>query len=115
MESYANSELPYDKYFSDDFTDPDFSESIWGNYSKDGFSAKIYKGAYSMYGTMTDDGNRWGQEIGARSLLGLDKDWYVQGTAFSENGERIELSIECDMDTLFQLEVHLSTYGYGVQ
>ena len=67
-----------------------------------------------MYGTMSEDGNRWGQEIGARSLLGLDKDWYVQGTAFSANGERIELSIECDMDPLFQLEVHLSTYGYGV-
>jgi hypothetical protein len=114
VESYAESELPYDKYFSDDFTDPDFSESIWGNYSYDGFSAKIHEGGYTMYGTMSEDGNRWGQEIGARSLLGLDKDWYVQGTAFSENGERIELSIECDMDPLFQLEVHLSTYGNGV-
>ena len=114
VESYSESELPYDKYFSDDFTDPDFSESIWGNYSNDGFSAKIHEGGFTMYGTMSEDGNRWGQEIAARSLLGLDKDWYVHGTAFSENGERIELSIECDLDTLFQLEVHLSTDGYGV-
>ena len=114
VESYSESELPYDKYFSDDFTDPNFSESIWGNYSNDGFSAKIHEGGYTMYGTMSEDGNRWGQEIAARSLLGLDKDWYVHGTAFSENGERIELSIECDLDTLFQLEVHLGTDGYGV-
>ena len=114
VESYSESELPYDKYFSDDFTDPNFSESIWGNYSNDGFSAKIHEGGYTMYGTMSEDGNRWGQEIAARSLLGLDKDWYVHGTAFSENGERIELSIECDLDTLFQLEVHLGSDGYGV-
>jgi hypothetical protein len=114
VESYSERELPYDKYFSDDFTDPNFSESIWGNYSNDGFSAKIHEGGYTMYGTMSEDGNRWGQEIAARSLLGLDKDWYVHGTAFSENGERIELSIECDLDTLFQLEVHLGSDGYGV-
>ena len=115
VENYTDSELPYGRYFSDKFTDPDFSDSIWGNYSKDGFSAKIHEGGYTMYGEMSEDGNRWGQEIGARSLLGLDKDWYVQGTAFSENGDRIELSIECDMDTLFQLEVHVSTNGYGVE
>ena len=114
LENYSDDDLPYGKFFHDDFTSAAESEYIWGNYSKDGFSAKIHEGVYTMYGTMTDDGNRWGQEIGARSLLGLDKDWYVQGTAFSENGERIELSIECDMDPLFQLEVHLSTYGYGV-
>jgi hypothetical protein len=90
LESYAESELPYDKYFTDDFTDIEVSDSIWGNYSKDGFSAKIHEGGYTMYGQMSEDGNRWGQEIGARSLLGLDKDWSVQGTAFSENGERIE-------------------------
>ena len=115
LESYADSELPYGKYFTDDFTDIEVSKSIWGNYSKDGFSAKIHEGGYTMFGQMAEDGNRWGQEIGARSLLGLDKDWSVQGTAFSENGERIELSIECDMDTLFQLEVHVSTNGYGVE
>ncbi len=114
LENYSDDDLPYGKFFHDDFTSAAESEYIWGNYSKDGFSAKIHEGGYTMYGNMTEDGNRWGQEIGARSLLGLNKDWYVQGTAFSENGERIELSIECDMDPLFQLEVHLSTYGYGV-
>jgi len=114
LANYSDDDLPYGKFFHDDFTSAAESEYIWGNYSKDGFSAKIHEGVYTMYGTMSEDGNRWGQEIGARSLLGLDKDWYVQGTAFSANGERIELSIECDMDPLFQLEVHLSTYGYGV-
>jgi hypothetical protein len=114
LANYSDDDLPYGKFFHDDFTSAAESEYIWGNYSKDGFFAKIHEGVYTMYGTMSEDGNRWGQEIGARSLLGLDKDWYVQGTAFSANGERIELSIECDMDPLFQLEVHLSTYGYGV-
>jgi hypothetical protein len=114
LENYSDDDLPYGKFFHDDFTNASESEYIWGNYSKDGFSAKIHEGGYTMYGNMTEDGNRWGQEIGARSLLGLDKDWYVQGTAFSENGERIEVSIECDMDAKFQLEVHVSTDGYGV-
>ena len=73
LANYSDDDLPYGKFFHDDFTSAAESEYIWGNYSKDGFSAKIHDGAYTMYGTMTDDGNRWGQEIGARSLLGLIK------------------------------------------
>jgi len=114
LANYSDDDLPYGKFFHDDFTSAAESEYIWGNYSKDGFSAKIHEGAYTMYGTMTDDGNRWGQEIGARSLLDLQTDWVIQGSAFSQSGERVEVSIECDMDAKFQLEVHVSTDGYGV-
>jgi len=114
LANYSDDDLPYGKFFHDDFTSAAESEYIWGNYSKDGFSAKIHEGAYTMYGTMTDDGNRAGQEIGARSLLDLQTDWVIQGSAFSQSGERVEVSIECDMDAKFQLEVHVSTDGYGV-
>jgi hypothetical protein len=107
-------ELPYARFFVDDFTDATTTESIWGNPSEYGLSASIYEGAYALSGTLTDEDERWSREFGAKSLLNLSSDWFVQGSAFSKSGERIELSIECDMDSVFQLEVHVGTDGYGV-
>ena len=96
------------------FSDPYFSESIWGNYSKDGFSAKIHEGGYTMYGTMSEDGNRWGQEIGSSRYSVWIKTGTYKVLLFLQTEKGLNWSIECEMYPIFQLEVHLSTYGYGV-
>ena len=53
------------------------------------------------------------KKLREKSLLGLIKTGTYKVLFFSANGERIELSIECEMYPIFQLEVHLAL-RYGV-
>jgi hypothetical protein len=115
LSNYASGEIPYNQFFSDDFSSVTYSSSIWGSYSEYGLSAGLYNNAYGLSGTLNDSDERWSHEIGAKSLLSLASDWVVQGSAFSQSGETIEVSIECQEDKIgFQLEVHVGTTGSTV-
>ena len=114
LSNYASEDIPYNQFFSDDFSSITYSSSIWGSYSEYGLSAGLYNNAYGLSGTLNDSDERWSHEIGAKSLLSLASDWVVQGSAFSQSGQSIEVSIECDLEPLFQLEVHVGTTGSAV-
>ncbi|MFL2938963.1 MAG: hypothetical protein ACJZ7A_07695 [Opitutales bacterium] len=115
LSNYDSGEIPYNQFFSDDFSSVNYSSSIWGSYSEYGLSAGLYNNAYGLSGTLNDSDERWSHEIGAKSLLSLTSDWVVQGSAFSQSGETIEVSIECQEDRIgFQLEVHVGTTGSTV-
>tara|TARA_X000000950_G_scaffold64430_1_gene78984 strand:+ start:515 stop:2758 length:2244 start_codon:yes stop_codon:yes gene_type:complete len=115
LSDYASGEIPYNQFFSDDFSSVTYSSSIWGSYSEYGLSAGLYNNAYGLFGTLNDSDERWSHEIGAKSLLSLTSDWVVQGSAFSQSGETIEVSIECQENRIgFQLEVHVGTTGSTV-
>ncbi len=115
LSDYDSGEIPYNQFFSDDFSSVTYSSSIWGSYSEYGLSAGLYNNAYGLSGTLNDSDKRWSHEIGAKSLLSLTSDWVVQGSAFSQSGETIEVSIECQEDRIgFQLEVHVGTTGSTV-
>ena len=66
LSNYASEEIPYNQFFSDDFSSVTYSSSIW-KLLEYGLSAGLYNNAYGLSGTLNDGDERWSHEIGAKN------------------------------------------------
>ena len=122
-EDPTDSSLPFDKYFSDDFTDLDKSNSIWPlqhSQGEHGITAKQANGTFTLTGTFTerwfsgDEGEDFGQ-ISERwfyngqqaTLLPLTKDWIVAGESFarSSSPSAARIAIQLLSEEIFYTEI----------
>ena len=78
-------------------------------------TASIYNGSYTIFGTSPSLSERW-PESGTNTLLSLDSDWTVQGSAFTNsNIPFTSITLEADIEAQFQLEVHLRINSSSIQ
>jgi hypothetical protein len=86
LETYLDTDFPFEEYFSDDFSDISKSNSIWHRvhgFSMDGVVLSQYNGTLTLSGQYTGDpDDRWFQPK-PRSLLPTNKDWTVSGGTFN--------------------------------
>jgi len=113
VSDYSEDEIPFNRFFSDDFSDIGKSDDNWPFATNYGITESLKDGSYTLSGTLNDEDEKW-PEVGANSLLSLGEEWVVEGSAFTNSGEIIELSIESDVEARFQLEVHVGISGNGV-
>ena len=86
LNTYQDSELPFDKYFTDSFEDYTVSENLWPIRSHEGITTMVKDGKFLISGTDYDLDDRW-QDINANSILSLKEDWVVKGAAFNKRSE----------------------------
>ena len=86
LNTYQDSELPLDKYFTDSFEDYTVSENLWPIRSHEGITTTVKDGKFLISGTDYDLDDRW-QDINANSILSLKEDWVVKGAAFNKRSE----------------------------
>jgi uncharacterized repeat protein (TIGR02543 family) len=119
----ADSSPPFDKYFSDDFTDLDKSNSIWPlqhSQGENGITAKQANGTFTLTGTFTerwfsgDEGEdfdqiseRWFYNGQQASLLPLTKDWIVAGESFarSSSPSAAKIAIQLTSEEIVYTEI----------
>ena len=86
LETYLDTDFPFEEYFSDDFSDISKSNSIWHRghgFSMDGVVLSQNNGSLSLSGLyIGDPDDRWFQPK-PRSLLPTNKDWTVSGATFN--------------------------------
>ena len=86
METFLETDFPFEEYFSDDFSDISESNSIWHRghgFSMDGVVLSQNNGVLTLSGQYTGDpDDRWFQSK-PRSLLPTNKDWTVSGATFN--------------------------------
>ena len=86
METFLETDFPFEEYFSDDFSDISESNSIWHRghgFSMDGVVLSQYNGVLTLSGQYTGDpDDRWFQSK-PRSLLPTNQDWTVSGATFN--------------------------------
>ena len=80
--NFNQSEIPYDKFFFDNFDSDSFSDQHWNLSTKHGISRTIQDGKLLFSGTLTDPEERW-FEAGANSILSLNNDWIVETSSFA--------------------------------
>ena len=80
--NFNQSEIPYDKFFFDNFDSDSFSDQHWNLSTKYGISRTIQDGKLLFSGTLTDPEERW-FEAGANSILSLNNDWIVETSSFA--------------------------------
>ena len=86
METFLETDFPFEEYFSDDFSDISESNSIWHRghgFSMDGVVLSQNNGVLTLSGQYTGDpDDRWFQSK-PRSLLPTNQDWTVSGATFN--------------------------------
>ena len=80
--NFNQSEIPYDKFFFDNFDSDSFSNQHWNLSTKDGISRTIQDGKLLFSGTLTDPERRW-FEAGANSILSPNDNWIVEASSFA--------------------------------
>ena len=83
LDSYASSEIPYDYYFTDDFSDSSKSQNLWPVISNDGITNSIKNGTFLVSGSIDDGDDRW-HDVNANTILSLSKDWVISGSSFTK-------------------------------
>jgi len=81
--SFQNSEIPYDYYFADDFTNLEVSQKLWPLITNGGITNSIKNGQFLVSGSPADEDDRW-HDVNANSILSLSKDWIIEGSAFTK-------------------------------
>ena len=84
---YQDQDLPFNHYFNDSFDDYSVSTTFWPIRSHSGITTTVKDGKFLISGTDYDLDDRW-QDINANSLLTLQADWVVEGTAFNKISEQ---------------------------
>jgi len=86
METFLETDFPFEEYFSDDFSDISESNSIWHRghgFSMDGVVLSQNNSVLTLSGQYTGDpDDRWFQSK-PRSLLPTNQDWTVSGATFN--------------------------------
>ena len=83
LNSYSSSEIPYDYYFTDDFSDSSKSQNLWPVISNDGITNSIKNGTFLVSGSISDGDDRW-HDVNANTILSLSKDWVISGSSFTK-------------------------------
>ena len=111
---FSSDELPFNRFFSDDIQNL-YNQGYLLPFQDYGMTASIYNGSYTIYGTSPSLSERW-PESGTNTLLSLDRDWTVQGSAFTNsNIPYTSITLEADIEAQFQLEVHLRINSSSIQ
>ena len=111
---YSSDELPFNRFFSDDIQNL-YNQGYLLPFQDYGMTASIYNGSYTIFGTSPSLSERW-PESGTNTLLSLDRDWTVQGSAFTNsNIPFTSITLEADIEAQFQLEVHLRINSSSIQ
>jgi hypothetical protein len=112
LSDFSAAELPFNQFFSGSLQNS--IDEGYLSFVKDyGMTASLYQGAYTISGTSPSKDERW-PETGANSLLSLDLDWVVKGSAFSNSPKAVKISLEADVEAQFQLEVHVGHNGSSI-
>ena len=130
LSTFQSSDIPYDYYFSDDFSDLSKSQKLWPITSVYGLTNQISAGKFMVTGTLNDLEARW-YDVNANSILSLQNDWIIDGSLFTnipsqnslnyqsaigldaegiENGFEIEISIGVHMGYVMT-EIYISSFG----
>ena len=111
---FSSDELPFNRFFSDDIQNL-YNQGYILPFQDYGMTASIYNGSYTISGTSPSLSERW-PESGTNTLLSLDRDWTVQGSAFTNsNIPFTSITLEADIEAQFQLEVHLRINSSSIQ
>jgi len=79
------SEIPFDNYFEDQFSDQQVSQGIWPLGSAYGITIGVRDNALQLTGTLNDEieDQRW-YAFSASSILSTANDWEVSGSSFAK-------------------------------
>ncbi len=79
------SEIPFDNYFEDQFSDQQVSQAIWPLGTAYGITIGVKDNALQLTGTLNDeiDDQRW-YAFSASSILSTANDWKVSGSSFAK-------------------------------
>ena len=115
--NFNESEIPHDKFFSDNFDSDSFSTQHWNLTTKHGINRTIKDGKLLFSGTLTDPDERW-FEPGANSILSLNDDWIVESSSFATLDKSynflagIGTYIGFDEGTLADMSIGVGPGGY---
>ena len=91
MSSFEESEIPYNYYFNDDFSDPYQSQQIWPIGTVSGLTHNVTDGKFMVTGTLENTGDRW-QDINPNTILSFRNDWIIEGSMFTNISSQSSLN-----------------------
>ena len=90
MSSFEESEIPYNYYFNDDFSDPYQSQQIWPIGTVSGLTHNVTDGKF-MVGNSENTGDRW-QDINPNTILSFRNDWIIEDPMFTNISSQSSLN-----------------------
>ncbi|MDG1139493.1 MAG: hypothetical protein P8N49_08245 [Opitutales bacterium] len=81
------SEIPFDNYFEDQFSDQQISQAIWPLGTAYGITIGLNNNSLQLTGTLNDSGDDYDQRwyaFSASSILSTANDWKVSGSSFAK-------------------------------
>jgi hypothetical protein len=96
-------DLPFDRYFWDDFSSPSSSEINWPIHTHNGITNHLHENAFSLSGTISDPSHQ-NHDVNAHSILSIQKDWVIYGTPVADLSENESLSFQSAVGVDFQIK-----------
>ena len=91
ISNFEESEIPYNYYFNDDFSDFSKSQTLWPLGSVDGLTHNVTVGKFMVTGTLENTGDRW-QDINPNTILSFKNDWIIEGSMFTNISSQSSLN-----------------------
>jgi len=121
------SEIPFDNYFEDQFSDQQVSQGIWPLGSAYGITIGVRDNALQLTGTLNDEieDQRW-YAFSASSILSTANDWEVSGSSFAKIDAQndflnyqaatgVELRNSKTTGLEFEISIGLTPWAYEVR
>ena len=102
-EPIDNKDLPFDRYFLDDFSSFSSSEINWPIYTHNGITNHLHENSFSLSGTISDPSHQ-NHDVNAHSILSIQKDWVIYGTPIADLSDNGSLSFQSAVGVDFEIK-----------
>ena len=121
--TYQESEIPYNYYFTDDFSNLLKSEELWPVRTNEGITNSIKNQQFLVSGNILEGDDRW-HDVNANSILSLSNDWTITGSSYTkipnQNSLNYQAAVGLDSEVGehevegFEFEISIGISPWGI-
>ncbi len=121
--TYQESEIPYNYYFTDNFSDLFKSQELWPIRTNEGITNSIKNQQFLVSGSILEGDDRW-HDVNANTILSLSKDWTISGSSFTkipnQNSLNYQAAVGLDSEVGehevegFEFEISIGISPWGI-
>ena len=102
-EPIDDEDLPFDRYFLDDFSLSSSSDINWPIHTHNGIINHLHENRFSLSGTISDLSHQ-NHDVNAHSILSIQKDWVIYGTPIADLSDDGSASFQSAVGVDFEIK-----------